>query len=307
MNFDCEYHSVTDETLKKFIKQQRLKKFPLEYSNFLMKYNGGTTSHDGFIVHDCEVMEDSILSFFYSIDPNNLNSKKVDTLSYALETFRHSIPNDTLPIATDDFGNIICLILKGKNKNKIFIWVHDYPAEEGSWDNMFFIANDFSSFLDHLEETGVYEIEFDEEKDVCRKGDFDSLNKILKQKPSTERVIQLAESCAAFGHINLLELISEKGYPINDPVIAWQAFVSKEEQTVLYLLENHADINHVLEGNSTWLHLAARYNLPVVVEYLIDNGCSPTCKNSKGITPYSEARFGGANNIAELLMKYMRR
>lgn len=305
MEFDSDYHPITDKILKKFIKQYKLKKFPEMYSNFLKSYNGGTTSHDEFKVSCCDVLENSILSFFYGIDPDNLKSDKFDTLSYALKTFQGSIPENTLPIATDDYGNIICLVLAGKKKNQIFIWVHDFPAEERSWENMFFVADDFLALIESLEQSDSFQVEIDAEKDLCRRGDLSGLTKILETKPKDKRVTQLAESCAAFGQIELLKHISKQGYLINDVGITWQAFAGRRTAVILYLLKNHSDINHKLEDDSTWLHVAAEYNLPEVAEYLIDNGCPVLHKNEQGYTAYTEAMFYKSHEVTELLKKYM--
>lgn len=307
MKFNSEYSPVTAENLINFLKQHKLKKIPTDYANFLRKYNGGSPDHDLFKVYDCKVMETSILSFFYSIDSENFNSMEFNTISYALKRFQNSIPKKTLPIATDDFGNIICLVLAGKNKNKVFIWIHDYPAKERSWENMFFISNDFLSFIGSLEKSGICEIEFDEEKDVCRKGDLDSLRKILEKKPGNKRVIELAESCAAFGHIELLEFISEEGYPINDPVILWQAFAGRQAETVLYLLDKYGNIYYKLSDGSSWLHLAAEYNLLKVAEYLIDKGVDISHRNDDGFSAYNEAGFSKSNEVEELLKKHMKK
>ena len=66
---------------------------------------------------------------------------------------RHT--NDSFPIASDDYGNSICLIVKGPNRGKIYFWDHEMEAdtdqgEVADYSNMTLISDSFNEFIECL-------------------------------------------------------------------------------------------------------------------------------------------------------------
>ena len=127
-------------------------KFPNEYVQFLLKYNGGRPESDGFDIEWRDNQEigqhwrTSMLSWFLSIHDGN----SANLLRYNQITFRGRIPKGTIAIAYDCGGNLILLGVAGEYVGKVLFWVKDYEIEEGEvpgFDNVGFLANSFDEFI----------------------------------------------------------------------------------------------------------------------------------------------------------------
>ena len=57
------------------------------------------------------------------------------------------IPENLLPIADSPGGNQLCIGVRGSEKGKVYYWDHDYESE----DDIYFLANSFTEFIDLLE------------------------------------------------------------------------------------------------------------------------------------------------------------
>ena len=115
------------------------------YREFLLKYNGGEIEPNTFKLSEGE---NSLSSFF------QINSKETDedlVCNYKLYIDR--TPLGYIPIADDHFGNLILLCLKGKNREKVYFWDHEFEVDDGenpNYENMTLIANNFQEFLENL-------------------------------------------------------------------------------------------------------------------------------------------------------------
>ena len=127
-------------------------KFPNEYVQFLLKYNGGRPEPAGFDIEwrtNQPIGEDwrtSMLSWFLSI----YDGDETNLLEYNKISFSGRIPKETIAIADDCGGNLILLGVSGEYKDKIFFWVKDDEVEEGGvpgFENVGFLANSFDEFL----------------------------------------------------------------------------------------------------------------------------------------------------------------
>ena len=124
---------------------------PAEYKAFLLKSNGGMPIPAGFDVPGWHGQA-SGLNFFYGIheDPDY-------SLDSACETYQERVPADLISIATDAFGNNICIGWKGKRCGKIYFWDHEDELDENGcfrqdYRNVFLLANSLQEFLDSLRE-----------------------------------------------------------------------------------------------------------------------------------------------------------
>lgn len=127
-------------------------KFPDQYIQFLLKYNGGRPEPAGFDIKWRTHQESgkywgtSMLSWFLSIH----EGKSTNLLRYNQITFRGRIPKETIAIAHDCGGNLILLGVSGEYKDKILFWVKDDEVEEGEvpgYDNVGFLADSFDEFI----------------------------------------------------------------------------------------------------------------------------------------------------------------
>lgn len=119
---------------------------PLQYRNFLLRYNGGHPIPDGFVFKEAPY-GDSCVAWFLAIDSE---------LSNFVETFecmRDRMPRELIPIADDPGGNQICIAVAGPNTGAVYFWDHEHEVDEGdvpTYQNISLIANSFDEFIDSL-------------------------------------------------------------------------------------------------------------------------------------------------------------
>lgn len=121
-------------------------KFPPDFVECAMKYHGGhpTKSHFSYNDPDLGLVGDG-LGVLLSFDPDDKYNKLLDHNLTPPEFF----PEELIIFGEDGGGNCICFDYRNdKEFPSVVFWVHD--AFEG--ENIFFLANSFSEFLDLLEE-----------------------------------------------------------------------------------------------------------------------------------------------------------
>jgi hypothetical protein len=150
-------------------------RFPEDYREFLLRYNGGILSE----VNDCfdHPVGDQpgllIKRFFPAED-----SRGNDILS-RWRAYWGRVPRNLLPIGSDDFGNLFCIGFRGVERGQVFFWDHEQeqggyvlvgepiPADEGVnehsiapdlvpteerdyWKNVFLVTTTFDTFVNEL-------------------------------------------------------------------------------------------------------------------------------------------------------------
>jgi hypothetical protein len=126
---------------------------PREYKKFLLNSNGGMPTSHIFAVPGFHG-QGSSLNSFYGIH----NGPKHHQLDWACEVHKERIPDDLIPIASDAFGNEICIGWKGKRRGKIYFWDHEDELDEQGlsrqdYGNVYLVANSLGEFLDNLKES----------------------------------------------------------------------------------------------------------------------------------------------------------
>ena len=290
--FRNEYKKIDKKDIKDFRKKFKLPKLPKSYINFMIKHNGGVSNYDTF-TFDIEKEEDSsIISFFYSISNNN---DEIDTMDHAM-SYSDSYPKGFIPIATDFLGNTICLGLKGKSKNKVYVWIHDMIEEGYEWANVFLVSKSFESFIDSLSISGVnYEEVPNELTEICKRGDASKLEEVLKKDIPTEVLNDMAHTCAYYGYLKMVILIASKGCPMSE--VAFSAVKGMQTETAIYLIEKFENINEILLDNSTWLHKAIEFENNDLIKYLVENGADINQADDNGRIPAIDNK----NLIAKIL------
>ena len=124
-------------------------KFPAEYREFLLKYNGGRPSLSKFNFMELEgSYTDSLIDRFLSVYEG-----KYDNFEWTLRTVkvvRQRMPSNLVPIASDPFGNLVCISVDGKDLGYIYFWDHEKEEESANYNNVFLLARSFNDFLDRL-------------------------------------------------------------------------------------------------------------------------------------------------------------
>lgn len=128
-------------------------KFPEDYREFLMKYNGGYPVPDGFRFFGREV--GSSVHHFLRVRGGD----ESESLEYAADVFAGRVPSGLFPVARDPGGNLICIgVLGGAFESQVVFWDHEGEADVGEepvGSNLTLISMDFSSFLSGLREVEV--------------------------------------------------------------------------------------------------------------------------------------------------------
>lgn len=137
--------------------------FPLQYKNFILKYNGGHPEPAGFDIDWTKQIHSEVsnacsqdwrtsrVSWFLAI----YEGESCNLLEYNQITFEGRIPKETIAVAQDSGGNLILVGVSGEQTGKVLFWVKDYENWEGDdsvenlpwYDNIGLIANSFDEFI----------------------------------------------------------------------------------------------------------------------------------------------------------------
>lgn len=120
--------------------------FPNEYREHLLKYNGGYPDKSYFkgscVDYFLEFEKESSLDFYYVF---RVFKDKEDP----------RMPRNIIPIASDPFGNFICISVEGEDLGFIYFWRHEEEVEDGEipdYRNMSLKAKSFNEFMNNLRE-----------------------------------------------------------------------------------------------------------------------------------------------------------
>jgi hypothetical protein len=92
------------------------------------------------------------MQVFFGIDPSDS-----DDLDRVCEVYTDRVPPDLLPIASDSFGNVICVGIRGKRRRRIYFWDHEDEFDDNGqgrqdYGNVYLLADSFDEFLGKLRE-----------------------------------------------------------------------------------------------------------------------------------------------------------
>ena len=143
-------HSITDLNISTFEKEFGLS-LPEEYKNFLLTYNGGKPKPRSFDykLKDGRSWSGGIRDFF------GLGLDDWEDLRFYYSLYKDRIPKQMLPVGNDDGGNLVLLGLTHSMKGNVYFWDHNEESDDENlptYDNIYFIANNFKEFLSNLRE-----------------------------------------------------------------------------------------------------------------------------------------------------------
>ena len=133
---------ITDKEVAQ-LEEQIGCRLPDEYRTFMLKNNGGRPNKSIFKYKEANTLCGSTIKMFFSI------GKGEHTIEKARRIYEGRIPDIVLPIASDSFGNIVCIGLQGRNRGKMYFW--DHELELMRWNLNPIICTDFKDFLKRLE------------------------------------------------------------------------------------------------------------------------------------------------------------
>lgn len=136
---------ASEASLREF--EHRLgKTLPDDYRRFLAEFNGGRPIPRNFDAIDGD--DGSLVHFFFTLDSN----APYYQLTKKIETYAMRVPDGLLPIACDDFGNLVLLDIGAKRVGDVSFWDHERENTEGDpyWDNISLVASSFTEFVNSL-------------------------------------------------------------------------------------------------------------------------------------------------------------
>jgi hypothetical protein len=117
--------------------------FPVDYRNFLITNNGGKPKQN--LVPSVN----SDVQWIFGM----VNEPYYASLFQHIDMFHKRIPSWYFPIANDSAGNLYLMSMYIENRGLIAFWKHEEETDgnaEQFFDNMSFVANSFTDFLDQL-------------------------------------------------------------------------------------------------------------------------------------------------------------
>ncbi len=125
---------------------------PSDYREFLLQYNGGVPETNEFTIADTN--NASGVNEFMGVE--GIESQK--------RILGDRFPDNVVPIAYAEGGNLVCIALVGNDRGKVYFWDHELKAGSGdisSWENMFLIASSFRQFWELLRRFDPSQVQLD--------------------------------------------------------------------------------------------------------------------------------------------------
>ncbi|MDH5641621.1 MAG: SMI1/KNR4 family protein [Nitrospira sp.] len=108
--------SITDQDISVFEKVIG-GRLPSTYRRFLLEHNGGRPEPSS--------TKNIAFSEFYGLK----TKKKYCDLLAVYRVMRERLPKEMMSIGDSAFGDQICLVIKGKNRGKLYFWDHEGRPE----------------------------------------------------------------------------------------------------------------------------------------------------------------------------------
>lgn len=149
--------TITREEVNK-VERKLGVQFPIDYIEVAIKYNGAHVHPELFQVEGIEKVFGTLLTYDIEDDEHILE---------VYEDYKDTIPKTVIPFAFDPAGNLICFDYKDDANNPVVVfWEHENAgekemimrdeglteeeAEERARENVFYVAESFTEFLNKL-------------------------------------------------------------------------------------------------------------------------------------------------------------
>lgn len=122
-------------------------KLPDDFREFLLQSNGGRAAENSHPAPD-PVDEIDVSSFFGILDQQDYGD-----LRYMRDLMIDRVPDNMLPIADSEGGNMVLLSLRPDTYGQVFYWDHERESNEGeppTFSNMVKVNRSFKKFVEDL-------------------------------------------------------------------------------------------------------------------------------------------------------------
>ena len=137
---------VTEKRLSNF-ESEIGATLPIEYRQFLLKFNGGSPFPDTVEIKGMPESQTDVLEFF-GVDAFDESSD----LRWNKETFSDRVPAQMLPIACDSGGSFFCLLLAGEDSGKVIYVDLQFVGGPKQHAPFYEVAENFNAFLGKIRE-----------------------------------------------------------------------------------------------------------------------------------------------------------
>lgn len=127
---------------------------PTDYRQYLLTVGGGQPEPEqklGTGDLDADERTHPVVTFFFGI---GVDEDALD-LDAALDIYRGRMPDELVPIATNDAGDLVCLQVSGESPGAVWSWMHEEEGNEEDqpfWGNLTRVADGFTPFVDALQD-----------------------------------------------------------------------------------------------------------------------------------------------------------
>ncbi|MCD9017906.1 SMI1/KNR4 family protein [Parachryseolinea silvisoli] len=104
-------------------------RFPDDYKEHLLEFNGGQCDLNIFVFDEDGKMSESSIDWFLAIYEG-----EYDNLRSYIEVYKvleKRMPSNMLPIAHDPVGNLICISCDGDDFGRVYFWDHEKEVDYG--------------------------------------------------------------------------------------------------------------------------------------------------------------------------------
>jgi hypothetical protein len=130
------------------LESQIEKPLPIDYKTFLLKYNGGCPTPNAFPIEGLANNPFGTIQVFFRVG-GHIESSNID---WNCEVYNGRLPDNLLPIACDDGGDLICISIYGKDAGAVVFWDAHQETNEPTYNNVYPIADSFSRFIMSIQE-----------------------------------------------------------------------------------------------------------------------------------------------------------
>lgn len=144
MDLGEKFGEATEEEVKQ-LERRIGAALPADYREFLKTTNGMVRLRRYmFSFVEGKSPTSGVVQALFTLAPHphyNLGQK--------LDVFAGQYPPETMPIATDPGGNLLCIVVAGPKRGEVWFWDHEEAGGRG-FKGMSFVAKTFDSFLEAL-------------------------------------------------------------------------------------------------------------------------------------------------------------
>jgi hypothetical protein len=151
MKIEKKTPSINNDDLIK--QEQYLEcKFPEDYREFLLEYNGGIPSKNILSFIEKNNKTEDYIDIFFGICDDDIYGLKSNNNSYI-----NRIPSNTIAIACDPGGNLFLISIRGEDYGQIYFWDHEEEVDwnsdqEADYSNLTPVAKSFTDLINNLKD-----------------------------------------------------------------------------------------------------------------------------------------------------------